>query len=133
MNHKIYTKSYQSLCKSKSKVKCTVCPRSSNPFYICKLLYKMGHYFLDTYYVMSFELTVIFTNPFLLNMKELLFGGGSSLAGHNTGVNQFSQRVTPSSLNSSSRGRRQRDIEVDESIWILLKTFPRDSIRQPQV
>ena len=25
----------------------TVCPRSSDPFYIVKLLYEMGHYFLD--------------------------------------------------------------------------------------
>ena len=29
----------------------TVCPRSSNPFFISKLLYKMGNYFLDTQYV----------------------------------------------------------------------------------
>ena len=26
--------------------KYTLCPRSSDPFYIGKLLYKMGHYFL---------------------------------------------------------------------------------------
>ena len=26
----------------------TVCPRSSDPFYIVRILYKMGHYFLDT-------------------------------------------------------------------------------------
>ena len=26
---------------------CTVCPGSSNPFYIASLLYKMGRYFLD--------------------------------------------------------------------------------------
>ena len=25
----------------------TVCPGSSDPFYIASLLYKMGHYFLD--------------------------------------------------------------------------------------
>ena len=29
----------------------TVCPRSSDPFYYSHLLYKMGHYFLDTQYV----------------------------------------------------------------------------------
>ena len=28
----------------------TVCPGSSNPFYIASLLYKMGHYFLDILY-----------------------------------------------------------------------------------
>ena len=28
----------------------TVCPRSSDPFYIASLLYKMGHYFLDILY-----------------------------------------------------------------------------------
>ena len=26
----------------------SVCPRSSDPFYIVKIIYKMGHYFLDT-------------------------------------------------------------------------------------
>ena len=26
------------------------CPESSDPFYIVLLLYKMGHYFLDTQY-----------------------------------------------------------------------------------
>ena len=30
---------------------CTVCPVSSDPFYIASLLYKMGHYFLDILYV----------------------------------------------------------------------------------
>ena len=29
----------------------TVCPGSSDPFYISSLLYKMGHYFLDILYV----------------------------------------------------------------------------------
>ena len=29
---------------------CTVCPGSSDPFYIASLLYKMGHYFLDMLY-----------------------------------------------------------------------------------
>ena len=28
----------------------TVCPWSSDPFYIASLLYKMGHYFLDILY-----------------------------------------------------------------------------------
>ena len=28
----------------------TVCPGSSDPFYIASLLYKMGHYFLDILY-----------------------------------------------------------------------------------
>ena len=28
--------------------KVTVCPVSSDPFYIASLLYEMGHYFLDT-------------------------------------------------------------------------------------
>ena len=28
----------------------TVCPGSSDPFYIASLLYKMGHYFLDIQY-----------------------------------------------------------------------------------
>ena len=28
----------------------TICPRSSDPFYIVNFLYKMGHYFLDTHY-----------------------------------------------------------------------------------
>ena len=32
----------------------TVCPRSIDPFYICTLLYKMGHYFLDIQYNMDF-------------------------------------------------------------------------------
>ena len=32
--------------KDMMKVIHTVCPRSSDPFYIVKLLYKMGHYFL---------------------------------------------------------------------------------------
>ena len=32
----------------------TLCPRSSDPFYIVfKLLYKMGHYFLDIQYVIT--------------------------------------------------------------------------------
>ena len=26
----------------------TVCPESSDPFYIASLLYKMGHYFLES-------------------------------------------------------------------------------------
>ena len=30
---------------------CTVCPRSSAPILYGKLLYKMGHYFLDIQYV----------------------------------------------------------------------------------
>ena len=30
-----------------NKKLCTVCPRSSDPFF-CKLLYKMGYNFLDT-------------------------------------------------------------------------------------
>ena len=29
---------------------CTVCPGSSDPFYIVRILYKMGHYFLDIQY-----------------------------------------------------------------------------------
>ena len=29
----------------------TVCPRSSVPFYVVNLLYKMGHYFLDIKYI----------------------------------------------------------------------------------
>ena len=29
----------------------TVCPGSSDPFYIASLLYKMGHYFLDIPYI----------------------------------------------------------------------------------
>ena len=29
----------------------TVCPGSSDPFYIVSQLYKMGHYFLDTQYL----------------------------------------------------------------------------------
>ena len=29
----------------------TMCPRSSDPFYIVFLMYKMGHYFLDVQYV----------------------------------------------------------------------------------
>ena len=32
----------------------TVCPRSIDPFYICTLLYKMGHYFLDIQYNIDF-------------------------------------------------------------------------------
>ena len=32
---------------------CTVCPGSSDPFYIASLLYKMGHYFLDILYINS--------------------------------------------------------------------------------
>ena len=32
----------------------TVCPGSSDPFYMSKLLYKMGHYFLDTQYISIF-------------------------------------------------------------------------------
>ena len=31
--------------------KVTVCPGSSDSFYIASLLYKMGHYFLDILYV----------------------------------------------------------------------------------
>ena len=31
----------------------TICPRSRDPFYICKLLYKMGHYFLDIQYIIK--------------------------------------------------------------------------------
>ena len=30
---------------------CTVCPGSSDPFYIACLLYTMGHYFMDILYV----------------------------------------------------------------------------------
>ena len=37
--------------KDMMKVMHTVFPRSSDPFYIVKLLYKMGHYFLDRQYV----------------------------------------------------------------------------------
>ena len=29
----------------------TVCPTSSDPYYIMKILYKMGHYFLDKQYL----------------------------------------------------------------------------------
>ena len=32
----------------------TVCPGSSDPFYIASLLYKMGHYFLDILYLYLF-------------------------------------------------------------------------------
>ena len=31
----------------------TVCPGSSNPFYMGSLLYKMGHYFLDILYYLE--------------------------------------------------------------------------------
>ena len=34
----------------KSEQIATICPISSDPFYIVTLLYKMGHYFLDTQY-----------------------------------------------------------------------------------
>ena len=33
-----------------SEEKYTACPRSSDPFYYSKLLYEMGHYFLDRQY-----------------------------------------------------------------------------------
>ena len=37
---------------SESSQVSTVCPRISDPFYICSnLLYKMGHYFLDRQYI----------------------------------------------------------------------------------
>ena len=32
----------------------TVCPGSSDPFYIASLLYKMGHYFLDILFIEEF-------------------------------------------------------------------------------
>ena len=43
------------MLKSKVKIRkklheTTVCTGSSGPFYIAILLYKMGHYFLDTQY-----------------------------------------------------------------------------------
>ena len=36
----------------------TVCPGSSDPFYIANLLYKIGHYFLDILYDMSLKDTL---------------------------------------------------------------------------
>ena len=51
----------------------TICPRSSDPIHICNLLYKVGHYFLDTQYLefyvfeneierhMMFYLSTLFT------------------------------------------------------------------------
>ena len=34
---------------------CTVCPGSSDPFYIASILYKIGHYFLDILYVRKYD------------------------------------------------------------------------------
>ena len=39
------------LTQSKTGILYTVCPGSSDPFYIASLLYKMGHYFLDILYI----------------------------------------------------------------------------------
>ena len=33
----------------------TVCPGSSDPFYIASLLFKMGHYFLDILYLIAYS------------------------------------------------------------------------------
>ena len=48
-----------------------VCPRSSDPFYIVNVLYKMGHYFLDTQYVHK-KVTKI-TESFLFFKIENVF------------------------------------------------------------
>ena len=37
----------------------TVCPGSSDPFYIVSQLYKMGHYFLDTQYNYVLQFVVV--------------------------------------------------------------------------
>ena len=37
----------------KAKILYTVCPGSSDPFYIASLLNNMGHYFLDILYNLS--------------------------------------------------------------------------------
>ena len=46
----------------------TVCPGSSDPFYTVRYLYRMGHYFLDTQYVLApnliFFTSVVGDNPF---------------------------------------------------------------------
>ena len=46
----------------------TVCPVSSDPFYLASLLYKMGHYFLDILYVECYSLGFLYS--YALNQQQ---------------------------------------------------------------
>ena len=51
---------------------CTVCPRSSVPFYIGLLLYKMGHYFLDIEYASIYNYCLHFREHNLTPLARIV-------------------------------------------------------------
>ena len=50
----------------------TVCPGSSDPFYIVSQLYKMGHYFLDTQYMVYTARPALFGPSEFINMYRYM-------------------------------------------------------------